>query len=132
MISAIAGPNSPKAPRIIAGNVKTFQPSNITHIQKNHEIPRARVKNFQGFAFEILVLILFSSFIHLHLKEGFFHITICGYAKCCRHLSGRSDSLVIRPERSEGEERSDEAFRPPTFYFSMIHTISCLKDFKGS
>ena len=58
MISANAGPNNPKAPRSIAGNVKTFQSNNITHIQKNHEIPRARAKNFQGFAFEILALIL--------------------------------------------------------------------------
>ena len=70
MISAIAGPNNPKAPSNIAGNVKTFQPNNITHIQKNHEIPRARAKNFQGFAFEILVLILFNSFIHYPFKGG--------------------------------------------------------------
>jgi len=65
MISAIAGPNNPRAPRIIAGNAKTFQPNNITHIQKNHEIPRAKVKNFQEFAFEILVLILFTLFVLL-------------------------------------------------------------------
>ena len=63
MISEIAGPNSPRAPGIIAGNVKTFQSSNITHVQKNHEIPRARVKNFQGFVFEIFTLILFTPFI---------------------------------------------------------------------
>ena len=72
MISAMAGLNNPRAPRIIAGNVKTFQPNDITHIQKNHEIPRARAKNFQGFAFEILTLILVSlvlSFIIL-LKAG--------------------------------------------------------------
>ena len=71
MISAIAGPNNPKAPRIIAGNVKTFQPNNITHIQKNHEMPRAKAKNFQGFAFEIFTLILFAPFIYFHLKEKF-------------------------------------------------------------
>jgi len=63
IISAIAGPNNPRAPKIIAGNVKTSQPNNITHIQKNHEMPRAKAKNFQGFAFEILVLILFDSFL---------------------------------------------------------------------
>jgi hypothetical protein len=64
MSSAIAGPNNPRAPKSIAGNVKTFQLNNIIHIQKNHEIPRARAKNFHGFmVFGVLMVMFYLSYL---------------------------------------------------------------------